>query len=139
MDTSDVEGGAISAVLLGGGGDLGEFGHIALRREEAVAHAAGPLGGSTAVATNRDRHAALGRLGVGAHAVEGDELAVETGVVGRPERLHHLDVFLGAGGSALPRHAKHLELLLKPTDADELQATTREVVEGRDFFAYVTG
>ena len=86
------------------------------------------------MAADRDRHAAVGRLGVGTHAVEGDELAVETGVVGRPERPHHLDILLGAGGSPLPRHAEHLELLLEPTDADaELQATTREVVQGGDF------
>ena len=131
MDTV-YEGGAISAVLLGGVGDLGEFGHIALRREKPL-----PMRPACPAAARLWPPIVIGTLpwaGRSCHAVEGDELAVETGVVGRPERPHHLDVFLGAGGSALPRHAKHLELLLKPTDADaELQETTQEVVEGRDF------
>src|SRR4051794_6158038 len=98
--------------------------------EEAVAEAAGPLGRGAGVASDHDRHRALGRLRVGRHPLEAGELAREAGSVRSPQGAHRGHVLVGPGAAPLPRDAEGVELLAEPADADaDLDPPAREAVE----------
>ena len=118
---------------LGGGGV--HRGAVGLGEEGvAVADGEGAAGRRGAGVHDQRARAAVG-LGLGAHVLQLDELAVVFEILLRPPRhLHRVEPFLGVVVALLVvalRHAEHLELVLVPADHDvQSEAAFADMVGG---------
>ena len=83
-------------------------------------------------AAHHDRDAPpSGRLGIDAHSLEPDELAVEAGDVAGPHPPHRTDVLVRARATPRERNAQRGELLGRPADADaEREPARRQDIQG---------